>query len=584
MATTEDRQQTPASKKNGAARMALRYGPFLVAAALIGGAIAVFGGGGDDDDASSGGGGGGGAVVTDEDQLIRSGPMTPQRAELEGKTDVDFGPNCDTETEKIKLPMVYAPPCVVPFEGDNGGATTPGVTGDEILVIRYETDPARDPLFAAQIAASGAEVNPETAQQTAEDYVDIYQKVFETYGRTVKVVPFIGSGAGDDAEAARADALAIGDMKPFAVIGGPSRQGPVFASALAAEGVICLGTCPVAVPDSIAKDNSPYIFNNGQTPNQAAALAAEAIGKLAGPGKAELAGDEALQAKDRVYAVVHYDTPDGDQEEVHESLLSELDSYGIKPAVDIKFFLDLNRMQENVRTWVAQMEDAGVTTVIFTGDPLTPAALTKEATAQGFRPEWILGQNVLADQALFGRTFDQEQWVHGFGIGLNTSRGEEETGDPFHIYDWAYDARPPNNTYNIIEPPLRLLYIGIHLAGEKLTPETFRDGLFRYPPTGGGATDPQISRGEHGVWPSIDYGGTDDAALIWYDADEPGVDEVGKDGVGLYRYAKMGQRYTLGHLPDSFEEAGLFDEASSVTIFKTIPAEDVPPDYPPPDL
>jgi hypothetical protein len=241
-------------------------------------------------------------------------------------------------------------------------------------------------------------------------------------------------------------------------------------------------------------------------------------------------------------------------------------------------------MQENVRTWVAQMEDAGVTTVIFTGDPLTPAALTEEATAQGFHPEWVLGQNVLADQAIFGRTFDQAQWVNGFGIGLNASRGEEETGDPFHIYDWAYGTRPPNNTYNIIEPSLRALFIGIHLAGEDLTPETFRDGMFRYPPTGAGATSPQLSRGDHGVWPGLDYGGNDDAAIIWYDADEPGVDEVGNDGVGLYRYALGGKRYTLGNFPDSAEDAGLFDEDSSVTIFESIPPEEAAPEYPPPDL
>jgi hypothetical protein len=82
----------------------------------IGAALLVFGRGGDgDEDAAEDGG------ETSQEDLIRSGPMTPQRAELEGETGIDFGPDCDSATGRIKLSTVYAPPCVVPFEGDNGG-------------------------------------------------------------------------------------------------------------------------------------------------------------------------------------------------------------------------------------------------------------------------------------------------------------------------------------------------------------------------------------------------------------------------------------------------------------------------------
>ena len=34
--------------------------------------------------------------------------------------------------------------------------------------------------------------------------------------------------------------------------------------------------------------------------------------------------------------------------------------------------------------------------------------------------------------------------------------------------------------------------------------------------------------------------------------------------------------------PDTVDEAGLFDDASSVTIFEQVPPEDRAPDYPPP--
>src|SRR5215218_9229295 len=56
--------------------------------------------------------------------LVESGPMTTLKAKLQGKTDIDFGPNCDTTTGRVKIPSVYAPPCVQPFTGKNAGATS----------------------------------------------------------------------------------------------------------------------------------------------------------------------------------------------------------------------------------------------------------------------------------------------------------------------------------------------------------------------------------------------------------------------------------------------------------------------------
>ncbi|MGH9290821.1 MAG: hypothetical protein ACRD0V_21415, partial [Acidimicrobiales bacterium] len=118
----------PPAGRSGWQRAARRYGPIAVVIALIGAAAFVFGrGGGDSGDEATDGG-----TASSQEDLILSGPMTPQRAELEGETDVDFGPNCDPATGKLRLPTVYAPPCVVPFDGDNGGATSPGVTADSV--------------------------------------------------------------------------------------------------------------------------------------------------------------------------------------------------------------------------------------------------------------------------------------------------------------------------------------------------------------------------------------------------------------------------------------------------------------------
>jgi hypothetical protein len=108
--------------------------------------------------------------------------------------------------------------------------------------------------------------------------------------------------------------------------------------------------------------------------------------------------------------------------------------------------------------------------------------------------------------------------------------------------------------------------------------------MLRYPVSGGGPTEVQVSRGNHGVWDEFDWGGSDDMALIWFDPEVAGEDETGNEGVGMYRYANGGQRYTIGNLPTSVEEAGLFDVENSVTVYDVVPEEDTTPDYEPPDV
>ena len=243
-------------------KAAKRYGPIALVIALIGAAVLVFGGGGDDDDGDGDATAGGNAS---EEDLIRSGPMTPEKAELEGETEIDFGPNCDTETGRIRMPRVYAAPCVVPFEGDNGGATSPGVTGDAIKIVQYLGDPALDPLIAATISGAGADVSPESAAETVQGFADLYNKLYETYGRTVEVETYLGTGAGDDAAAATTDAIAIAEKKPFAVIGGPTVAYNVFAAELASRGIICGPNCALATPEHIVEDNAPLLWQAGAT-------------------------------------------------------------------------------------------------------------------------------------------------------------------------------------------------------------------------------------------------------------------------------------------------------------------------------
>jgi len=273
----------------------------IAVATLVGGSLAATASAAPEDDT---------ADAQRNAALVKAGPMTPEKAQLLGKSNVDFGPNCDTTTGRVKIPTVYAPPCVQPFTGKNGGATAQGVTDKEIKIVVWVGDPAKDPLLAGQIIAAGASLDTNTIKATWQGYVDIYNKMFELYGRKISVEFFDGTGSGADTAAAKSDAIAIAEKKPFAVLGGPAQSTTVFSDELAHRGVICLGTCALAVPQKITTNNAGYIFTGAPSPEESAMITAEFIGKQAAPGKAQYAGDDATKNKKRVYGAVPYETTD----------------------------------------------------------------------------------------------------------------------------------------------------------------------------------------------------------------------------------------------------------------------------------
>ncbi len=493
-------------------------------------------------------------------------------------TKTNWGPNCDTKTGQVKIPWQYSPPCAKQFTGNNGGATADGVTADSVKIVVYQGDPAKNPLQAATVSKAGADVSPATARKTYDGYFKLFSQYLNLYGRKLDIQYFPGTGGPMDEVTARADADAIADMHPFAVISGPN-QTPVWAEELTSRHVLCLGNCSLAVPTKTVTANQPYLWGDGPTPEQAALMTSKLVVNQL-KGKNAVYGGDAVKNKKRVFAVTHYDTVDGQQKDAYAALRTALTAGGVKIAADLPFQLDLARGQENARVMIAKLKDAGVTTVIYTGDPLTPANLTKEATAQNYYPEWVIGSNVLVDIAVFGRTYDQDQWQHAFGLALTPARVNQNVNPAYSLYKWFNGTPPPDNTYGVILGDLRQIVLGIHETGPNLTPTTFKDALFNAPIAGGSPLAPLLSRGNHGLWPGTDWGGSDDTGLIWWNRTARGENEIGAVGDGLYEYTSMGKRWTLDKMPTT--DPGLFDTAKSVTIFDSVPKAAEVPNYPSP--
>jgi hypothetical protein len=92
---------------------------------------------------------------------------------------------------------------------------------------------------------------------------------------------------------------------------------------------------------------------------------------------------------------------------------------------------------------ITKMKEAGVTTVVFSGDPLGPQYLTKIATEQDYFPEWVLGVTQFVDTTVFSRTYDQRQWAHAFGPSNLFVRMPSSVAGPGFLYRWYFGEDPP---------------------------------------------------------------------------------------------------------------------------------------------
>ena len=556
---------TSGGASTGASKALKRYGPIGLVAVIVAGVIAFSGGGKDGTSTST----------TTTSVGSRSDlPKTFQEATADGTADsISWASGCDTTRGTLKIPIAAAPPCVEPWDAtrDNGGATAQGVTAKEILVVLYKGQP--DPLQQAIVEGAGADTDPNAVNQTSTDYIKLFSDVYETYGRTVRIVNVEATGGPDDATAAQADALRAIDLKPFAVIGSPTTS--AWYQEISHAGLVCVGCATAATADQVAA-GAPYLWPSGPSPEQADVHLLEMLGKQLVGKPAKFAGDAALQGQPRVFGWIQAETQTDQYKARNDAFEKSFAAdYGGKIATRFTYQFDPSKGADIGTAAIARMKAAGVTSVILSVDPLIPANITQEATAQNYFPEWIIGPSVLADTTIFGRTYDQKQWTHAIGLGLTTARSSRETSDSYVVYQWYFGKKPPVNSQAVLAPSPERFALGVHLAGPKLTPETFAQGLFRVPRSKTALTTARDSWGK-GVWPELDYNSSDDATTVWWDPTATGKDEAGNQGTGMLAYVDGGRRYLPGEWPT--DPIPWFDKTGAVAIYDKRP--DPAPDYP----
>ena len=481
-------------------------------------------------------------------------------------------PDCDRSTGRIKVPMKYAPPCVVswPAGADNGGATSSGVTGNTIKVV------ALSGMIEDGNGATSSDV-----QQAWKDTLAVFQHTYRTWGRQVSLTVIDEGEQQLDEVQQRALATQIADMHPFAVLVGAGFT--TVTEVLAQDKIL---TDDATAASDTAQSDAPYVWTNFSAPEELTiANAANVIGRGLAGQNAQWAGT-ALQHQKRVFGLIY---PNDADPKVFNRYFAQ---YGVTIKDELSYpAAQITSYQEVAPTLITRLKADGVTTVIDNGDFEFNPIITHAATSQLYFPEWFVAANGGADISLFERANDQQQWGHAFGIG-EIALAPGGWNPQISTFKWYYGSHVPA-WYNDHPAPdaermmsnWLLLFAGIQLAGPDLTPATFQAGMFADPPNGGSAcgciTSWLDAFGNQGVLGSqANYFSSGDYNEFWWDT-SVGKDELtGVDGPGFNRYMNGGQRRRLGQWPAGtpafFNPTGTVD-GNTLT---TVPPQDKTPAYP----
>jgi hypothetical protein len=429
----------------------------------------------------------------------------------------------------------YSPPCIA-FKGNNGGATSQGVTATEIHVAYRSLNEKGFQQTLAELAGASLSDTPDDIKRTITALADYFNKHFQLYGRKIVVDFYDGQGSntnellGKGRDKAEQDATKVAqEIKAFADLSATSEP---YANALAKRKIMGFGDPYLS--RQWHDEHRPYIWSIATDGTKVANFAAEyATKKLCGKN-ANLAGGN-LKGKPRKFASL---APENSwyQESV-EVARGTFTAAKCDPGVNIKYQLDLGTMSNQASNIVAQLQSQGVTTILCGCDPVLPVFLSGAAARQGYFPEFIIVGTALTDSDIVGQLWNQDFASHAFGVSSLTEPVPANQTIGYAAYKTVRQDEPAFSV-DLIYYQMAQMAIGLQMAGPNLTPETFEAGMFSYPPR----------MGPVGLWGfgQHDYTTADDVREIYWD---PSATSKYNQKQGAYIDPAPGKRYKVGEIP-----------------------------------
>jgi hypothetical protein len=426
-------------------------------------------GGGDAAAAGGGGGGGEGGVASD--------------GQGSGIAPVEGVQACPDRQEQIPGDP-YTPPCVAWAGGNNGGATSKGVTEDAILVSYRVLGEKGFQQTLAELAGASLSDTPQTIQNTITAFAEYFNQRFEFFGREIKIQFYEGQGSntnellGKGRDRAEADATRVAEeIGSFADLSATSEP---YAGALANRGVIGFGTPYLS--REWHEQRAPFAWSLATDGTLVSELAAEYGNKRLHGKPAAFAGGN-LKDKPRKFATI---APENSwyQESVNNARRITQEA-GNDPGLNVKYQLDLSTMSSQANNIIPKLKNDGITSIVCGCDPVLPVFLSGVANREQYYPEFLIAGTALTDADIVGQLWEPAFAQHALGISSLTDFVPPTQTIAYEAFKTVRPNEEPAFSVDLIYYQMYMLAIGLQGAGPNLTPQSFSDGMFNYPARSG---------------------------------------------------------------------------------------------------
>lgn len=461
-----------------------------------------------------------------------------------------------------------SPPCVAHFDGDNFGATSHGVTGEEITILFYV-----DSSIADSVTSRGAEERPKNTYVDLvrdpprdDDHIVVrglrglqnhFNDRFQTYERRVRIVVYFDP-EGVSAESRGADATRnLEDVDPFAVIA-DTRDGyqNEYLSAMARAGRLNFGSFQ-SRPAAFYRQFPGLIWSVRPSIEEQAAVFVDYVCRKVVPHPTSFSGNDGENGQPRVLGLLRADDPRVPEITEFAAVVRQgieacggtFAHEGTYPVTNTSSGFrqsDGANNETSAQANMATFQANGVTTVIWAqGYEVTH---TKAGARANYRPEWVIAGDRQIEGYQTGAFQDQSAFdEHAWVVTSNALAPDVEESFCFRAYLEGNPSLAPQDAKFLCQvrsyyDDLRLLFTGIQVAGPRLTVDRLDQGLHAIPPVP--STDPSIPTC---FFNPDDFTCIKDAAAAWWDGDATNPYATAP---GCWRFAEGGRRHFAGNWPD----------------------------------
>lgn len=401
----------------------------------------------------------------------------------DGSVDDDDDLPVQPRTKKCVGPAPYrqiedpqSPPCVAGWEGDNGGATSLGVTDKEIRV--------------------GVPLGVQYGYSYIKQFEDFFNERFVFYGRQLKLVDVnLPAGFRTDQQVPEARGCRPDDQQSsarnavekqiFASTFYPLCGGFTYGAELAQSKVVYVAADPM-YSESFMSDarNRPFVWQYPMaTDRMFSALGDWACARFAHADAVFADGPQrGKPRKFGAYLQRQLTNPDISMKALRDRMAA------CNAPLEWEF-IDNEIDEQDAVFGAIEMSQKEITSVFCLCDFAQFGTVGRGATSQGFYPEWLLGTYLGADQNYYLSTFGSpDQLRNTLGISFTPRQNRVESEPSM----WAWKEQCPacgdnadqrNGAFEVYLKynyrSLLLIASGIQMAGPNLTPETFERGLQR---------------------------------------------------------------------------------------------------------